>query len=772
MYKKIFSVIIIILLFTITPVFVFADNLPQHIGDLDCDGYTTAYDARTVIRYAQGLAAYDDMEFLAADVDSDGMITAADARIILRASSKIDKYENFASVRTFLDCERSENVSVKMTVSGNAYPVVGDTVVVTVSAENISGLECGNIFFNYDSEIFEFESIKCTSHEFATSVYDSIYDNELSFGFVFSTQCSSTDADIAKITFTAKKVGECELKCSVGTWVGTDVPTDSNIVVDVHEHDYSEVILPPTCIEEGYTTYTCSICNDSFINDYISALGHTMNEGGVTNPTCAEQGYTTYTCLVCGYSNKDDYTEKLPHTFIDKNMYCDICGEYALMYIHDKDGVLILSCDKSISGDIIIPDKIENRPVIRLGTDSFKGCKKITSVIIPNSVTSIEDNTFGDCENLEMVTIGKNVTTIDAYAFSRCKNIVYFVVDEHNKNYSNDEYGVLFNKDKTKLIKYPTANILNKYSIPESVREVDYFAFSDTLNLKVIYVSYNVVDLGNNVALTRCKNLEKIIVDENNKVFESDNNGVLYYKGRTTLLQYPAGRTNTEYVIPINVDFVSAYAFKNCHNLKSITIPYINEQFFSNKAIGYIETADYNLKKIDGFIIKGFKDSLAEKYANENGFEFIAIDEYPTDVIMSNKLDVLDNGSITISENIAIVVPEMTVENIIKSVKNEKIAILSAGGKKLADNALAGTGTKVQILDNNGKVLTEYTVLVKSDVNGDAKITAADARVALRASAKLENLKDVFVTAADNNGDKKITAADARKILRKSAKLE
>lgn len=60
----------------------------------------------------------------------------------------------------------------------------------------------------------------------------------------------------------------------------------------------------------------------------------------------------------------------------------------------------------------------------------------------------------------------------------------------------------------------------------------------------------------------------------------------------------------------------------------------------------------------------------------------------------------------------------------------------------------------------------------KGDVNGDGKVTADDARKALRASVRLENLNEKEKSAADINGDGKVTADDARTILRKSARLE
>ena len=75
-------------------------------------------------------------------------------------------------------------------------------------------------------------------------------------------------------------------------------------------------------------------------------------------------------------------------------------------------------------------------------------------------------------------------------------------------------------------------------------------------------------------------------------------------------------------------------------------------------------------------------------------------------------------------------------------------------------------------MNNNGKVISEYTVIVPTDVDGNGKTTAADARLALRGSAKLEKVEGVYAQASDMNADGKVTAADARKILRISANLD
>lgn len=65
-----------------------------------------------------------------------------------------------------------------------------------------------------------------------------------------------------------------------------------------------------------------------------------------------------------------------------------------------------------------------------------------------------------------------------------------------------------------------------------------------------------------------------------------------------------------------------------------------------------------------------------------------------------------------------------------------------------------------------------YTSYIKGDVNGDGKITAADARQTLRAAAQLDKLSKTSAHTADVNNDGRITAADAREILNSSAEVD
>ena len=82
------------------------------------------------------------------------------------------------------------------------------------------------------------------------------------------------------------------------------------------------------------------------------------------------------------------------------------------------------------SGNIIIPETIiydnTTYSVTSIGEDAFYK-SGITSVIIPNSVTSISENAFLDCHQLEFVTIGNSVTTIGEYAFRYCYRLTELI---------------------------------------------------------------------------------------------------------------------------------------------------------------------------------------------------------------------------------------------------------------------------------------------------------------------------------------------------------
>ena len=107
-------------------------------------------------------------------------------------------------------------------------------------------------------------------------------------------------------------------------------------------HDYQAVVTDPTCTEKGYTTHTCSRCDDSYVDTYVDALGHTEGEWIVTKePTCTEKGSKHKVCSVCGEEVEVADIDALGHTASDwvttkeptctekgsKHKVCSVCGE-------------------------------------------------------------------------------------------------------------------------------------------------------------------------------------------------------------------------------------------------------------------------------------------------------------------------------------------------------------------------------------------------------------------------------------------------------------
>ena len=282
-----------------------------------------------------------------------------------------------------------------------------------------------------------------------------------------------------------------------------------------------------------------------------------------------------------------------------------------------SDGtVTITDCDSSAQGAITIPSQINGKPVTSIGGAAFYYCSSLTSITIPNSVTSIGSNAFDDCHSLTgitipnsvtsigwdafedchsltSVTIGNSVTSIGVRAFNGCKKLTQINVDKANTTYSSVN-GVLFNKDKTELIRYPEGKADTSYSIPDSVTSIGYGAFRYCTSLKSITIPDSVTSIewyafGNCSSLKSitipdsvtsidddafhvCRKLNQINVDTANTAYSSVN-GVLFNKEKTKLIRYPIGKADTSYSIPDGVTSIGDSAFYRCSSLTSITIP-------------------------------------------------------------------------------------------------------------------------------------------------------------------------------------------------------
>ena len=231
--------------------------------------------------------------------------------------------------------------------------------------------------------------------------------------------------------------------------------------------------------------------------------------------------------------------------------------------------------------------------VTRIAVQVFYGCTSLTSIEIPSSVTSIGMWAFYNCTSLTSIEIPSSVASIGIYAFSRCVSLNSINVDKSNQEYSSED-GILFDKDKKELICYPAEKKEKEYNIPSSVTSIGTYAFGNCTNLTRIEIPSSVTSIGggafdNCTSLTRieipssvtsigtyafswCVSLNSINVDKSNQEYSSED-GILFDKGKTKLITYPAGKKEKEYNIPSSVTSIGDYAFDNCTSLTRIEIP-------------------------------------------------------------------------------------------------------------------------------------------------------------------------------------------------------
>ncbi len=151
-----------------------------------------------------------------------------------------------------------------------------------------------------------------------TTAADSPISMEEYIGSALTVALSSS---ISENTYIAKNVSQDSLISIIDSQYFAVYDT-TNKAVYAHKHNYYSILTPPTCKESGYTTYTCSNCGESYIDNYTQPSGHLYDnacdtscntcgetretthtyESAITAPTCTEAGYTTYTCTVCGDS--------------------------------------------------------------------------------------------------------------------------------------------------------------------------------------------------------------------------------------------------------------------------------------------------------------------------------------------------------------------------------------------------------------------------------------------------------------------------------------
>lgn len=195
-----------------------------------------------------------------------------------------------------------------------------------------------------------------------------------------------------------------------------------------------------------------------------------------------------------------------------------------------------------------------------IGMQAFNSCTKLESIIIPDGVVELESNVFSFC-SIKTVSIGKDLTELDPTAFDFCKSLESFEVSKENPVFSSED-GVLFNKDKTKLIRYPIGSQRTEYSVPEGVKIIGKESFMDASALQEINLPDSVIQIdGNPFGGTGFFENE-----------ENWKNEELYINDKYLIFVGNSESVTGAYEVKEGTKVIAGCAFMNC-DLTSISIP-------------------------------------------------------------------------------------------------------------------------------------------------------------------------------------------------------
>lgn len=258
--------------------------------------------------------------------------------------------------------------------------------------------------------------------------------------------------------------------------------------------------------------------------------------------------------------------------------------------------------------EVILEEGIEE-----ISGRAFDSCSKVKEWKLPKSLKRIGPCAFRNI-SVEEFNIPENVESIAA-TFISSSNLSRINVDSNNKYFTSVD-GILFDKDSTRLIKYPENRDGNSYEVPNTVKTIDANAFISCKNLQTIVIADSVekigdsafdgsklktINLGGGITNISNKpfygawNLTNINVITENDKYESEN-GILFNKGKTILIKYPPAIINGEVyeipntvveigpqsfyrsqiknvIIPSSVKKIGSESFFQCYNLEEVNLP-------------------------------------------------------------------------------------------------------------------------------------------------------------------------------------------------------
>ncbi len=281
-------------------------------------------------------------------------------------------------------------------------------------------------------------------------------------------------------------------------------------------------------------------------------------------------------------------------------------------YEIENDEAIITKCDTAITGDVLIPSTLGGYPVTSIGGSAFNQCRKITSVIFPDSVRKIGNSAFYYCTKIKSIALPNNITEIGARAFFSCSALTTINIPNSVTKIADQTFAYCEKLESINLSENLTQIGLSAFFhclsltsiyIPEGVSRFEDYVFAYCESLTSIYVPESLC-YSSNTAFQNAESLRNLYIKNIKKWNEIDFKDTLssptYYANNV----YLNNELLTDLKIPSGVEVINEYAFANFRNVKNIYIP--------KSTVSIENFSFYNCRNIENIYYEGTAEEWAE----------------------------------------------------------------------------------------------------------------------------------------------------------------
>ena len=423
-----------------------------------------------------------------------------------------------------------------------------------------------------------------------------------------------------------------------------------------------------------------------------------------------------------------------------------------------------------------------------IDSSAFNDCHKLTSVIIPASVTTINDNVFSEtgltsvtfenrsnlttigdraflsCDGLTSMTLPDSLSNIYGDPFESCSNLEEILVGEANESFFSDD-GILFDKTKETLIRYPSGHKGSSYAIPNSVTSIESNAFYScgltsveipssvtSIGIRAFYsCGLTSVEIPNSVtsigllSFAGCSKLEKATIGSGTTTI----NPSWMFSRCTSLANVYVD--NLEESVTVQGNWPELVTVHWAHLVNAVANPQTGGSVTPDKSPSqYLEnkTVTLTVAANDGYALAGVVETWTDKEGNTQTAALAKDPNHPG----AYQFKMPDaNTTVTASFNRVITITaasqEWTYDG--KAHSNSNVTVTSGsliGSDKLVASTTGSVTNVTDSAEGNNQVAADYKIMRDGqDVTGSYAITAAAGTLTIKPAP-------LTITARDQTG--------------------